>query len=470
VHRQLDESFSQLFRRRSFLEPTGLLGACEPVRTNHVELDTGGRRSVEQPFGHRYHVRTVQMEPSGVIVVGITGGIAAYKAAEVVRALDRAGREVHVMMTPAATEFVSPLTFAALVRRPVLTQMFPNPELATGQALYPHLQPAERADAFLVCPATADAIARLAVGMANDVVTAAALSLPAGCHRFFAPAMNDRMWANPIVRENARRLESWGWVRIGPGSGALACGAVGEGRMADPEQITEVVLRTGHRLVGQRWLVLSGPTREPIDAVRFVSNASSGRMGQAVALAAAAEGAKVVFITGPVEPERWPVHPSVEIHSVRTAREMLEAAATMVGSADVVVFAAAVADMAPASPATVKLSKRRLGPVLRWAPTPDIAASLPRRGGQTRIGFALESEDGRASAARKLQTKHLDAIVLNRPESIGASEAEFEFLEAGKSSTWESWGRLSKDACARRLVEWVIARRSCASESSFEKG
>ncbi len=397
------------------------------------------------------------MDGSRVILVGVTGGIAAYKVVDVVRRLQRSGWEAHVAMTPSAAEFVTPMTFAALTRHPVLLHMFPDATRTAGDDLYPHLFPATRADAFLVCPATAGAIARLAAGMADDVVTASALALPGGCRRFFAPAMHPNMWASAAVQDNVRRLEEAGWIRIGPGQGAMACGVEGEGRMAEPEEI-EAAVGTSVDLQGRRLLILSGPTREPIDAVRFISNASSGRMGRELALEASARGANVVFVTGPVAPPSLPVHPRVRIVPVTTARQMLTEAKRHVADADAVIFAAAVADVAPVRAAAGKLPKARLGRAIALAPTPDIAAELPSRPGQLRIGFALESGCARTHAAAKLRSKRFDAIVLNGPDSPGAEAAEFEFLQAGSPPAWSRWGRVSKAECARRILNHLVRR------------
>lgn len=398
------------------------------------------------------------MKHPSVILVGVCGGISAYKTAEVVSALARAGREVHVAMTDAAREFVGPATFAALTRRRVIACMFPDATGSSGDDPFPHLYPASRADIFVLCPATANAMARIAAGMADDVVAASVLALPEGCLRLFAPAMNSNMWANAAVQANVRRLEAAGWVRIGPGTGALACGVSGDGRMAEPAEILariDAAIDPAGPLAGRRVLILSGPTREPIDPVRFLSNASTGRMGRALALEAAARGARVDFVTGPVAEANLPVHSGVKIVPVVTARDMLAAASPLARRADLVVLAAAVADLAPTRPRHAKGSKASIGHTLALTPTPDIAATLAasRRPGQILVGFALESGDGRARAARKLAAKRLDAIVLNGPESPGAEAAGFAWLERGRRPRWISWGRLNKTDCARRILD-----------------
>lgn len=391
------------------------------------------------------------------VVVGVTGGIAAYKAAEVVRAFVRAGAEVSVVMTPAAAQFVTPLTFAALTGRRVRLDLLPDGTTNDSSDLFPHLEPANHADVYLVCPATADTIARLVAGFADDAVTASALALPDGCARWFAPAMHPSMWASATVRVNVQRLEGAGWRRIGPDSGPMACGAEGEGRMAEPDHIVATVLADRRDLAGRTFIVLSGPTREPVDAIRFFSNASSGRMGRELALEAARRGARVILISGPVDPGMLPRHPSIEIHPVTTAREML-AVARAAPRADAIVFAAAVADAAPAAPVRSKLPRERLHRAIRMVPTPDIAASLPPHPGQYRVGFALESGRARRRAEHKLISKRFDLLVFNGPESIGADAAHFACAEAGRRIQWKEWGLLDKRECARRIVDWVRSR------------
>ncbi|HYQ80997.1 MAG TPA: bifunctional phosphopantothenoylcysteine decarboxylase/phosphopantothenate--cysteine ligase CoaBC, partial [Anaeromyxobacteraceae bacterium] len=231
------------------------------------------------------------------VVLGVGGGIAAYKACEVARLVVRDGGRVRVVMTPAAAKFVAPLTFQALSGAPVLVDLF-DPE---AERTYGHLGLARSADLFLVAPATADLLARLRAGMGDDAVTTTALAIT--CPVLLAPAMNTRMWANPAVQENVAALKGRGWQVVGPGRGELADGDVGEGRLAEPEEIADAAARLlGPRdLAGRRVLVTAGPTREPIDPVRFVSNPSSGKMGFAAARAAARRGAEVLLVTGPVD-------------------------------------------------------------------------------------------------------------------------------------------------------------------------
>ena len=393
------------------------------------------------------------------ILVGVGGGISAYKTAELVSGLVRAGHEVTVAMTEAATRFVTPTTFASLTRRPVLVNMFPDAGSTGGDALFPHLYPAMNADMILIAPATADLIGRLAHGLAGDVVSAAALGVSSACRHLYCPAMNSHMWAQPVVQENARILDRRGWIRVGPVSGVLACGTTGDGRMSEPADILRAVLESGEGsaspLAGRSVLILSGPTREHWDPVRYIGNASSGRMGQALAQEAARRGAHVQFITGPVDPARLPADPSIEIIPVISASDMLAEARIPAEAADVLIHAAAVADFRPARSSDAKAPKSDQPLSLPLEPTPDIASELSARrpSGQLSIGFALESGDGRARAEDKMRRKRFDLVVLNGPPSMGADRAEFHAL--GPDGEWQSWGELDKAECARRILAFA---------------
>lgn len=394
------------------------------------------------------------------VVIGVCGGIGAYKAAEAVSRFRKEGFEVTVAMTEAACRFIAPLTFAALSGRAVLDRLLPDGS-SGGQAVYPHLFPASEADAFVVMPATAHTIAKLAMGWAGDVVSACALSLRDDCLKVFCPAMNSGMWRNPAVQRNARLLEELGWVRLGPERGRLACGTEGEGRMVEPADIVHSVLerlRGPRPLRGRRVLILSGPTREYIDAVRFISNGSSGKMGRALAEVAAEMGAEVSFVTGPVSEEELPRAAGIETRCVVSAQEMLEAARSEFDRAEVVIFAAAVADWRPKGGARPdKMPKGTEVPALELEPTPDIAAQLnaAKKPGQMAVGFALQTGDGREEARRKLREKAFDAILLNGPEAIGSEEARYYWID--RKGVEEEWGVLSKRACARKIIERVVA-------------
>ncbi len=398
-----------------------------------------------------------------VILFGVCGGIAAYKAAEVVSALAKSGAAVHVAMTAAAQRFVTAVTFASLTRRRVLAEMFPSPFDHDGEALFPHLYPSSGADLFVVIPATADMMAKLAGGMADDVVSASALALPSACRRVFCPAMNSGMWRSAATQANARRLEEAGWIRVGPATGDLACGRAGEGRLSEPEEIVPVLRRLldqGASMAGKTVLILSGPTREHLDAVRFVSNASSGRMGRCLAEEAAGRGAAVEFVTGPVDEARIPGGPAVRVHRVESAAEMLDAARAPAARADLLVFAAAVADYRPAAKGDGKAPKAGAPFDLRLEPTPDLAATLApsRKAGAVAVGFALEGTGGERRAAVKLESKHLDGIVMNGPDSMGAEAASFRFLARDAQGAWADWGRLTKPQCAARIMDEAVRR------------
>ncbi len=387
------------------------------------------------------------------VVVGVCGGIAAYKTVELVSRLRQAGHEVHVAMTSAAEQFVQPLTFAAVSGQRVFTRLFPAADQAAGEATYPHLYPATRANFFVVMPATANTLARLVQGAGDDPVTCSALSLPTACRRLFCPAMNVEMWAQPVVQAHAQQLVAQGWVQLGPEQGALACGMAGAGRMAEPETVRayiESVWAGRQQLRGKRVLIVSGPTREYLDPVRYLSNASSGRMGQALAETAADRGAAVHFITGPVAATALPQRTGIEMVTVTSAHEMDMAAQAALDAADYIVCAAAVADYRPRERQDTKGAKRPDAWSLELVATPDIAAGLGqrKRPDQRLIGFALQTGDGREAARAKLAAKNLDAIVLNHPEALDANEGTYTWITGNQAT---SWGTLTKHACANRI-------------------
>lgn len=401
------------------------------------------------------------------ILLGICGGVAAYKAVEVASRLRKDGHDVHVAMSPAAQKFVAPLTFAAVSGNPVLTEQFPDSSRHSGESLYPHLYPATRADFFVLLPATADMIAKIAHGLGDDVVSTSVLSLPASCCRVLCPAMNVEMWRQPVVRENVKILESRGWRRIGPDSGELACGMTGEGRMAEPAEIVgrlfAVPASTGlpipaeagtTDLAGKNVLIISGPTHEHFDPVRYIGNPSSGKMGKALADEAAAAGATVTFVSGPVSESNLPSGANVEIHRVTSADEMLATAQTFYPQADLVIYAAAVADYKPAEFHAEKLPKKGGDLVLKLVATPDVAATLNRKksAGQVCIGFALQTNDGPARAREKLKKKNLDGIVLNSLEALGGEHGTYSFLSAQSKNGFAEWGQISKRDCARKII------------------
>jgi phosphopantothenoylcysteine decarboxylase/phosphopantothenate--cysteine ligase len=333
------------------------------------------------------------------VLVGVSGGIAAYKACELVRLLVRAGHEPIPLVTPAAEQFVTARTFAALARRPL------------GEDPYPHL---ERADLLVIAPCTANTLAKLARGLADNVLTEAALA-----HRgptLVAPAMNPRMWLHPAVRENARLLAERGVELIGPDEGETAEGELGVGRMAEPEEIfarCEELLAHAHELDGVRVLVSAGGTREPLDAVRFLGNRSSGRMGVALAAEAARRGAEVTLLAANLG---VPQPPGVETVETPTAAALAREALDRAPAADLVVMAAAVADYRPAESRTDKRPKDTSKWTVELEPTTDVLAELSRspRNGRVLVGFAADTgEDGLARAREKLERKGANLLVFN---------------------------------------------------------
>ena len=355
------------------------------------------------------------------VVLGVGGGIAAYKACELARLIVKGGGQVRVAMTRAATRFVGPLTLQALSGSPVLVDVLAPEEERT----YGHLALARAADLMVVAPATADLIARLRAGMGDDAVTTTALACQAPF--LLAPAMNTRMWQSAPVQENLRELTRRGWHVVGPASGQLADGDVGEGRLAEPEEIAAAAARLlGPRdLAGRRVVVTAGPTREPLDPVRFVSNPSTGRMGFALARAAARRGAEVVLVSGPVE---LPDPAGVRTVRVVTAEEMAHAVDEAVQDLDLFIGAAAVSDFRPRHPAPSKKKKTAADETVVLTRTPDILAGLGgrlagRRAAPVLVGFAAETEQVVENARRKLVAKRCDLVVANRVGRPGAGFA-----------------------------------------------
>jgi phosphopantothenoylcysteine decarboxylase / phosphopantothenate---cysteine ligase len=346
------------------------------------------------------------------IALGVTGGIGAYKAVEVARGLQKAGHDVVVVMTRAATEFVGPLTFEAITRHRVITGQFePGANADIG-----HIALASSVDLLLVAPATANILGKFASGIADDFLTSLYLATTAPV--LLAPAMNSNMWAHEAVQQNLRTLCARGAAVVEPGEGFLACGWMGKGRLAEPDDIVAAadrMLRPVRTWSGRRVLVSAGPTFEDIDPVRFVGNRSSGRMGFAVAAEAARRGATVTMVAGPTT---IPVPAAIEVVRVRTAVEMREAIVSRAAVADVVVMAAAVADYAPVK-AAEKISKDGDEMVLRMARTPDILGELGARRASGEwprtflAGFAAETRDVVARAREKRRRKQVDLIVAN---------------------------------------------------------
>jgi phosphopantothenoylcysteine decarboxylase/phosphopantothenate--cysteine ligase len=348
------------------------------------------------------------------IVLGITGGIASYKSGWLARLLVQAGAELHVVMTRGAREFVAPATFEAISGRPVQSDIF-----APGQAL-DHIHLARAADAIVIAPCTADFLARATQGRADDLLAAILLATRAPV--LLVPAMNDRMWAHPATVRNAATAAGFGYHVMEPATGPLAEGdAEGPGRMPEPESIFAHLGRVVEKpsLAGKRVLVTAGPTREPVDAVRFISNHSSGRMGVAIAAAAWRRGAEVTLVAGPLE-----VDPPVGARVIRveSTDDMARAVAAELPKAHALVMAAAPADFRAASPAGNKIKKSAKPDAVALAPTVDILAETRglRRKGAVIVGFALETDDVAKNARAKLETKGLDLIVVNDAKEPGA--------------------------------------------------
>jgi len=389
------------------------------------------------------------------VALGVTGGIAAYKAAELVRLLQDRGMRVQVVMTRAAQEFVRPLTFAALSGEKVITDLFgAGAEEPNIDSAVEHIAVAQAIDALVVAPATADVIAKFAHGEANDFLTTLFLATTAPV--VVAPAMNVNMWDNAATQANIQTLKARGVTIVEPDSGYLACGMVGAGRLAANETIITAVLKAlkaEQDLAGETVLVTAGPTREPIDPVRYIGNRSSGKMGYALAEAALRRGAKVILISGPtaLKPPS-----SAEIIQVQTARQMREAVMAHFDRATIVIKAAAVADFSVrASDEKIK----RNGPMkLELEPTADILAELgAKKGSRIVIGFAAETNDAMANARKKLESKSLDAIVLNDVSQPGIGfdserNAVTILTHAGAEIVPES----SKWEVAHRVLDAVV--------------
>lgn len=352
------------------------------------------------------------------IILGICGGIAAYKSVSLLRLLIKAGAEVQVVITPAGKEFITPVTLSALSQKPVVSEFF---TANTGE-WHSHVDLGLWADCMVIAPATASSIAKMANGVADNMLITTYLSAKSPV--FVAPAMDLDMMAHPSTRRNLDLLRSYGNHIIEPESGELASGLVGKGRMEEPEKIVEVLDRffaTREDLHGQKMLITAGPTHEKIDPVRFIGNYSSGKMGYAIAEAAAARGADVTLVSGPVSVQAS--NPAINVVRVESAREMLSACEDTFPQCDIAIMCAAVADYAPESVATSKIKREHDEiPVIKLVKNPDIAATLgqEKKKDQILVGFALETDHELENAFDKLGRKNLDMIVLNSMRDAGA--------------------------------------------------
>ncbi|MFN2543926.1 MAG: bifunctional phosphopantothenoylcysteine decarboxylase/phosphopantothenate--cysteine ligase CoaBC [Actinomycetota bacterium] len=394
------------------------------------------------------------------ILVGVTGGIAAYKACSLARLLTTAGATVQVVMTTSALRFVGEATFAALSGRPVRTDVFEDPERVV------HVRMAHEADLAVVAPATANSIAKLASGIADDLLTSTLLE--ATCPLVIAPAMHTGMYENEATQANIRELSRRGVEFVGPVAGSLAAGDEGLGRMAEPEDILarlEDLARRGRDLAGWRILVTAGPTHEPIDPVRFIGNRSTGRMGFVIAEEARVRGADVVLVTGPVS---LPDPDGVRVVHVETAQQMRDAVLAEAGDVDVVVKAAAVADFRPAVQSDRKIKKSWGVPEIRLEPTPDVLRELGERSERgdrpVLVGFAAETNDLEEAGRRKLAEKHLDLIVVNEVGREGTgfgSETNDAMIlsPAGDDAALRTWTKRELAGAILDQVRKILASR-----------
>ena len=396
------------------------------------------------------------------ITLGVTGGVAAYKAAELVRRLQQEGFAVQVVMTRFAREFITPLTFAALSGQKVITDLFAESGgEANLESAIEHIAVAQRTDLLLVAPATADVIAKFARGIADDFLTT--LHLASTAPVVLAPAMNVNMWNHPATQENLEMLRARGVHIVQPDEGYLACGMTGPGRLAGQEAIVAAVqeaLKVQRDFVGETVLVTAGPTCEDIDPVRYITNRSSGKMGYAVAEAAARRGARVVLISGPTSLD---APAGVERVNVRTALEMQQAVRQHFGKASVGIFAAAVADYRPAEPVSQKIKRSKDVLEIRLESNPDILASVAaEKGARLVVGFAAETDRIAENARKKLTAKNADLIVAN---DVTAEGAGFD-LDTNVVTLFARDGRdlllpkMTKSEVADRILDEVVRLRS----------
>jgi phosphopantothenoylcysteine decarboxylase/phosphopantothenate--cysteine ligase len=394
-------------------------------------------------------------------VLGVGGGIAAYKSAELARALMERGLRVQVVLTPAAERFITPLTFAALTGRKVITDLFASGSSEeTLSSAIEHIAVAQENDVLVIAPATADLMARMARGLANDFLTTTYLAFTGPV--VLAPAMNSNMWMHPATQENLAILRKRGHIIIEPEEGILACGMTGPGRLAEPERIADVVAALGlHRydLEGETVLITAGPTQEPLDPVRFISNRSSGKMGYALAQSAAQRGARVVLVSGPVQ---LPEPHGVRLIPVRTAVEMRDAVMQHLDESSIIVKSAAVADYHVARVPQHKIKKTAMRLSLELDPTPDILAELgQKKGDRLLIGFAAETENLIEGARQKLQSKHCDMVVANlvNQDGTGFESDENEVVLVLRTGESIPIARAPKREIADRIFDQVLKLR-----------
>ena len=389
------------------------------------------------------------------IILGITGSIAAYKAAYLIRALVKDGAEVQVVMTPAAKEFVTPLTLATLSCKPVISEFFSNRDGSWNS----HVDLGLWADAMLIAPATASTIGKMANGVADNMLVTTYLSCKAPV--FIAPAMDLDMFAHPSTQQNLARLRSYGNHIIEPGEGELASQLVGKGRMQDPDEIIRVLsafFASSNDLQGKTILITAGPTYEKIDPVRFIGNYSSGKMGFALAEECSRRGADVVLVAGPVSLQSSATIRRIDVES---ADEMHAACVAEFAHADAAILCAAVADFKPAAVAAQKIKREGDGLTLKLAATHDIAAALGRekKGNQVLVGFALETNNEETNAQKKLESKNLDFIVLNSLRNEGTCfGTDNNMVNIISATEKRQFGFKSKAEVAKDIVDYLCER------------
>ena len=392
------------------------------------------------------------------VLLGVTGGIACYKSASLASALVKQGANVHVVMTNNATEFIGPHTFESLTGNRVSVDTFDR----NYQFQVEHIALADQADLVLVAPATANVLAKLAHGLADDMLTTTILACT--CPKIAAPAMNTKMYENPVTQDNLDTLRKYGWEIVEPASGRLACGAVGKGKMPEPEDLLETVLHAlSHEkdMTGLKVLVTAGPTREALDPVRYLTNHSTGKMGYAIARAAAARGAEVTLVSGPVQLKKPPY---MEVVDIVSAQDMFEAVTRRAGEQDIIIKAAAVADYRPAAVAEDKIKKSGADADLSLplARTQDILAWLGehRRPGQFLCGFSMETQNMVANSQKKLEKKHLDLIAANNLKQAGAGfGVDTNVLTLIAADGILELPLMGKEEAAHALLDEILRRR-----------
>lgn len=388
------------------------------------------------------------------VLLGVTGGIAAYKAAALASALVKLNAAVEVVMTKNATQFIAPLTFEELTGRRVMVDTFDR----NFQHQVEHISLAQRTDLMIVAPATANVCAKLAHGLADDMLTTTALACR--CPKLIAPAMNTNMFENPLTQDNLNLLRRYGWEVIEPASGRLACGAVGKGKLPEPEVLVQYILRSialEKDLAGKRVLVTAGPTREALDPVRFLTNHSTGKMGYAIAKMAMLRGAEVTLISGPtaIAPP-----PFVKVIPITSAQEMFDAVAAEAPSADLIFKAAAVADYTPADVADHKMKKKDGDLTISLNRTRDILKYLGenRRDGQIICGFSMETENMLENSRQKLHKKGVDMICANSLKQDGAGfGVDTNVITLVTKENVEQLPLLSKEAAANAILDKAIS-------------